>query len=370
MIASHTGRPLKALAICAVMLATLGAALAEEPVFKVGVTARDFVPPEPYDWRGAKTHVLRTTIWYPAITDAREEPQWVGPPVVPFFSAGSAARDAKPAGGLRRPLVLLSHGFGGMASNLAWLGVALASHGFIAVAVDHPGNNGLDDYTVEGYALMWLRATDLSAVLDAMLIDKTFGDKIDPLRIGAAGHSLGGYTVILLAGGMTDPGRLQAFCRSPAADTSCAPPADVSALGRKSLALLKSDPDYRQRYARFANSYRDERLRAVLAMAPGLAPAFIPESLARISIPVAIATGSADDITPPRSGAEALGKAIPHATMRTFPGAGHFAFVATCTSMGRIFVGAPCRDPVGVDRDFIHAETSRFAIDFFSANLR
>lgn len=361
---------MKVLALCLVLLAASTGARADEAIFKVGVINREFVPPEPYEWRGARSHVLRTMIWYPAEADAHEQPQWIGPPLLSLFNAGSAARDAKPADGPRRPLVVLSHGFGGRVFNLAWLGTVLASRGFIAVAVDHPGNNGFEDLTVEGYALMWLRAVDLSAVTDAMLADTTFRDRIDPSRIGAAGHSLGGYTVILIAGGMTDPARLQAFCRSSDADSSCTPPGDVASLRQQSLARLKIDPDYQQRYGRFANSYRDERIRAVLAMAPGLGPAFVPESLAGISIPVAIATGDADEITPPGSGAEPLSRVIPHASMRVLPRAGHFVFVGTCTMIGRIFVRAACRDPAGIDRDVIHAETGRFALDFFTSALR
>jgi hypothetical protein len=69
-----------------------------------------------------------------------------------------------------------------MASGLAWLGTALAAHGFVAVAVNHPGNNALEDLTVEGFSLWWLRAVDLSAVIDAVLDDKTFGSQIDPAR--------------------------------------------------------------------------------------------------------------------------------------------------------------------------------------------
>lgn len=356
------------LALWLILLAAPSVACADDAVFKVGVTTRDLIPAEPYDWRGARTHALRTMIWYPAAADAREEPQWGGPPVVPFFSAGSAARDAVPAGGTRRPLILLSHGFGGTASDLAWLGAALAKHGFIAVAVNHPGNNGLEDYTVEGSSLGWLRAVDLSA-LDALLEDKTFGTVIDPARIGAAGHSFGGYTVIATAGGITDPTRVQAFCSSSAADALCAPAPDVMEMRRKSLVLLNSDFDFQRRYGRAGNSYRDDRIRAVFAMAPGLGPILTPESLAKISIPVAIVTGSADEIAPPASGAEALGKAIPHATLKRFPHAGHFVFIGTCTMAGRVFVRGICRDPDGTDRDAVHAETIRLARDFFTASL-
>src|SRR3984957_15526541 len=323
------------LALSLILFALIDVARAEA-VFKVGVTARDFIPTEPYDWRGAQTHALRVMIWYPAANDAREEPQWIGPSIVPFISAGSAARDAAPAAGPRRPLIVLSHGDGAMASALAWLGTALAAHGFVVVAVNHPGDNSLEDSTVDGLSLWWLRAVDLSAVIDAMLADKTFGSQIDPARIGAAGHSLGGYTVIAIAGGITNPAQLEAFCRSPAADVSCKPPPPASDRRQKLLARLSSDPDFRQRYSQAGKSYRDERIHAVFSMAPGLAPAFTPESLGKISIPVAIAAGSADEIVSSASNAEALAKAIPHATLKLFPHAGHFVFFDACTMAGRL----------------------------------
>jgi predicted dienelactone hydrolase len=361
---------MRSLALWLILLAAPNVAYADDIAFKVGVTTRDFIPAEPYDWRGAKTHALRTMIWYPAAAGTREKAQWIGPPVVPFFSAGSAARDAEPAEGALRPLILLSHGFGGTASDLAWLGAALAAHGFIAAAVNHPGNNGLEDRTAEGFSLMWLRAVDLGAVIDALLDDRTFGDRIDPVRIGAAGHSLGGYTVIAVAGGVTDPTRMQAFCRSSAADASCAPTQEISDLRQRTSLRLSSDPDFRQRYGKAEKSYRDRRVRAVFAMAPGLGPVFTPESLGDISIPVAIATGSADEVVPPASNAEALGKAIPHATLKLFPHAGHFVFFDTCTAVGRLFIRTVCRDPDGIDRDAVHADTIRLAGDYFTETLR
>jgi len=361
---------MRSLALSLVLLAAAIIPACADTVFKVGVSTRDFIPVEPYDWRGAKTHTLRAIIWYPAAAEAREETQWIGPPILPSYSAGSAARDAPHAVGPRRPLILLSHGFGGTASDLAWLGTALAAHGFIAVAVNHPGNNALEAYTVEGYSLMWLRAVDLGAVIDAVLNDKTFGNRIDPARIGAAGHSLGGYTVVAAAGGITDPARIQAFCRSTAADALCVPPPVISDMRQKSLARLSSDPDFRQRYSAAGNSYRDARVRAVLAMAPGLVPVFTPESLGNVSIPVAIVSGSADEITPPTSGAEALAKAIPRATLKLFPHAGHFVFFGTCTVVGSLFLRAGCGDPDGTDRNAVHAETITLALDFFTGNLR
>jgi predicted dienelactone hydrolase len=362
-------RRMKCLALSLVLLALVHTARADT-VFKVGVATRDFIPAEPYDWRGARTHALRAIIWYPAVADTREEPQWTGPRFVPFFSAGSAARDAALAAGPRRPLIVLSHGNGDRASSLGWLGTALAAHGFVVVAVNHPGNNALEDYTVEGFSLRWLRAVDLGAVIDAMLDDKTFGNQIDPARIGAAGHSLGGYSVLAAAGGITDPVRLEAFCRSPDADVSCKPAPPFSEMRQNTLARLNSDADFRQRYGAAGKSYRDERIHAVFAMAPGPGPTFTPESLGKISIPVAIAAGSADEIVPTASAAEALVKEIPHATLKLFQHAGHFVFIGSCTLVGRLFFRGICRDPDGIDREAVHAETIGLALDFFAANLR
>jgi predicted dienelactone hydrolase len=341
-----------------------------DAIYKVGVTTRDFIPAEPYDWRGAKTHALSAIIWYPAEDNAREEAQWTGPRIAPFFSTGAAARDAAPAAGSRRPLILLSHGNGGTGSDLAWLGTALAAHGLIAVAVNHPGNNALEDYTVEGFSLWWLRAVDLSALIDVVLDDRTLGPQIDPARIGAAGHSLGGYTVIAIAGGITNPAQLQEFCRSPAADASCKPPPPSPEMRQKTKARLSSDPDFRQRYGEADKSYRDERVHAVFALAPGLGQVFTADSLGKISIPVAIVAGSADEVVPPASSAESLAKAIPHTMLKVFQHAGHYVFVSTCTVGGRLLFRAVCGDPDGIERDAVHAETAGLVLGFFAANLR
>ena len=77
---------------------------------------------------------------------------------------------------------------------IAWLGRALASKGYIAAAVNHPGNNALEEYTAEGFLIWWERARDLTSVIDMLVGDSQFGRLIDRSRIGAAGFSLGGYT--------------------------------------------------------------------------------------------------------------------------------------------------------------------------------
>ena len=237
--------------------------------YKVGVANRTFVPDEPYSWRGAKTHALTAVIWYPAAPSSVEQPQWIGPPDRPLLSATRAAPDAALASGSSRfPLVALSHGTGGSARGMAWLGTALASLGYIAVAVNHPGNNAAEGYTTQGFAIWWERARDLSTAIDKMLADSTFGPRIDPKRIGAAGFSLGGYTMIELAGGRTDVDAFWAFCKSPRADGICRSPPEFPDLVEQWEQLAKTDAEYQSALKHASNSYRDPRVRAVFAMAP------------------------------------------------------------------------------------------------------
>src|SRR5580658_1952814 len=90
---------------------------------------------------------IRVTVWYPAAAGAEEASLDIGPPGKPLFRVGSDAQDAPFADARRRPVILFSHGFGGTARMMAWFGAPLARAGYIVIAVDHPGNNGLDKMT-------------------------------------------------------------------------------------------------------------------------------------------------------------------------------------------------------------------------------
>jgi predicted dienelactone hydrolase len=93
---------------------------------------------------------LRMTIWYPAVVAATEKTIVVGSADAPVFVAGRAAADAPWADTSMHPLVVLSHGFGGSARQMTWLGAPLARAGYVGVAVDHPGTNGVDGVTPQG----------------------------------------------------------------------------------------------------------------------------------------------------------------------------------------------------------------------------
>lgn len=350
-------------------LAVVLCASAAAQTFKVGVTNRSFLPGDAsYDWRGAKTHALMATIWYPADANTTETAQWVGDPDHPFASAGRAARDAAIAETPAKfPLILLSHGTGGSALMMAWLGTELARNGFIAVAVNHPGNNAVDGYTVEGFTLGWARAMDLSRVLDGMLADAQFGARIDAKRIGAAGFSLGGYTMMVVAGAVSSPidlEQLEQKCNAGLWDLLCSSPPEFPGLRQKATALAGRDSAYRAALQKSAESHRDPRIRAVFAIAP-VDLRLTKQSLGDISIPVEIVAGAGDPILSPASNAETLARSIPGAKLTIYPGGvGHYTFLATCTDAGKAQNPGLCADARDVDRDTVHGVTVRKAVAF------
>jgi len=347
-----------------------------QPLFHVGVSNRAFLQNNiSYDWRGAKTQALLTTIWYPADDQVKETPQWVGDPDHPFASAGRAARDGAVAGTPEKfPLILLSHGTGGSALMMAWLGTKLAARGYIAAAVDHPGNNAVDGYTVQGFTLGWERAVDLSRVLDQMLADHRFGPRIDSNRIGAAGFSLGGYTMMVLAGAVATPidvQKLEQECSTGKVwDLMCYSPPEFPDLTRKAMALSRTDYGYRAALQQSSQPHRDTRVRAVFAIAP-VDLRLTSQSLAAISIPVQIVVGASDPIAVPKDNALVLAHSIPGAKLSIFPGGvGHYTFLDTGTESGKeqrpdFFV-----DKTAVNRDAVHARTARKAVAFFDSALK
>ncbi len=339
--------------------------------FKVGMAFLTFTPKEPYNWRGAKTHALLATVWYPAAADAAERAIEI-PGLSQLFVLGNAAQDAKLASAPAKfPMILLSHGTGGSALQMAWLGTALAAQGYVAVAVNHPGNNATEAYTALGFSTWWERARDLSVAIDSMLADPRFGARIDPKRIGAAGFSLGGYTMIEIAGGITDPKAFMAFCASPSADLICKSPPEFPTLIEDFVRLSNTDAEFQAALGHASDSFRDTRVRAVFAMAPAIGPAFRAASLTQITIPVRIVAGQGDTNVPIESSARYFAANIPGAKLTIFPGnVGHYQFLDSCTNAGRKTLSLLCTDGEGVDRDAIHAKTAGLAVEFFKETLK
>jgi len=160
----------------------------------------------------ARDRALTADVWYPVdqgVTAEKSIYQFI--PGIELASL-TALADAPASAAGPFPLVVYSHGSGGLRYIASWFTEALASHGFVVVAVDHSGNTALDQVTGAGTprpvnALN--RVQDVQYLITAMLgISATPGEPLsntmDPERIGVTGHSFGGFTTLGTAGGYSN----------------------------------------------------------------------------------------------------------------------------------------------------------------------
>ncbi|HYB53221.1 MAG TPA: alpha/beta hydrolase [Thermoanaerobaculia bacterium] len=114
-----------------------------------------------------------------------------------------------------KPVIIFSHGFHGCGTQSRFLTEALAANGYIVFAPNHR------DATCSGGASRWSeepsmpfaqpalwneasfrdRGEDIRRLIQALGQDPRWDRSVDWQRLALAGHSLGGYTVLGLAGG-------------------------------------------------------------------------------------------------------------------------------------------------------------------------
>jgi hypothetical protein len=216
-----------------------------------------------------------------------------------------------------------------------------------------------------------VRPRDLSVLIDKLLSDPFSRPHIDANRIGAAGHSSGGVTVLELAGAIFDPNQIQAFCKTRVADPNCDPPLIIRDQLEKFAELTKTDPVVEASLKLSNLPYNDPRVKAVFAMAPAIGVGHTDASLRAIRIPVYIVAGRADDISPLPTNAERFANLIPTATLTVLPGmVGHATFGSLCTPAGLKDTGWVCHDEDGVNRALVHEQVEQLSLSFFKALLR
>jgi pimeloyl-ACP methyl ester carboxylesterase len=112
----------------------------------------------------------------------------------------------------KEPVIIFSHGFHGCATQSRFLMEAFASAGYLVFAPNHrdatcDGGRDLGGPKVAfRRPELWNDTTyrdreeDLRRLIHAIGSDERFGARADLSRLGLSGHSLGGYTVLGLAG--------------------------------------------------------------------------------------------------------------------------------------------------------------------------
>jgi predicted dienelactone hydrolase len=290
---------------------------------------------------------IPVTLYYP--TQAAERSIAMGP-----FLAHVAPQAAPDAA--FRGLIVISHGLGGSELTHESLAEALARRGYLVAALRHPGDNWQDHSLIARGPAAYLdeRARHVSRVLDALLGDPQWSDRVATdargPRVGALGHSAGGYTVLALAGGRFDLARLRAHCDAHRAEDPIfcrrrgpaePPPVDTSSLA-------------------------DPRVRAIVALAP-VGAVFDPGSLERITIPAAIYVAEKDRFLVPRFHGEWVAAHMPRAALHVVPNAWHFAFVDTPSMPIPSDDGDLRDDPPGFDRPAFLRQLQSEVPDFFDA---
>jgi predicted dienelactone hydrolase len=235
------------------------------------------------------------------------------------------------------PIILFSHGSGGVRFQSTHLTVALASHGYVVFAPDHQGNtlrdllNAAEIVPAEFLESYLDRAEDLQFLLDWLERgdDKQIVEISDLSRVGAIGHSFGSLTAVRLAG-------------------------------------------------------LDSRIDVSIAQAPaGYLATWLDvgKPITEIGVPVMLQVAGLDRTLPPDAHAETLWKELPRPRYRVdFPTGGHFTFSDLCrlelakvADAAGIDVGNVLEDGCGEENivpEVAFPLIRRTAIGLFNAVLR
>lgn len=234
---------------------------------------------------------LHTMVWYPADVAVDAEPYvYLDDPLVGSLSFTAVLDAAIVREDGPYQVIAFSHGNGGVNYQSVFMTELLASHGYIVVSPDHPGNT-LFDYNPTSLVTGWFtRPLDISAVLDEMerqndASTSRFRDLLDMEGgVGMTGHSFGGYTTLAVAG----------------ARVNLNPPAERCARARdpEACAVLKAARATHRPLNDGFLDLSDPRVIAAVPLAPlGWEP-FRAEGLAYLTVPLQLQGGLLDDTCP------------------------------------------------------------------------
>ena len=187
--------------------------------FPVGVTTLWLTDPE-RTLEDGSPRIIPVEVWYPAESDEGElrsyavadfvpeerlELEDIDPDDLPHITSSSLDAPAPDTAHGPYPLVVFSHGNGGMRVQSMFFTEYLASHGYVVAAPDHIGNT-LADLLIPGESSFSSTADSFLYRPDdiRMVVERLRGAS-DPAPIsdgdwGMSGHSLGAWTALHAAG--------------------------------------------------------------------------------------------------------------------------------------------------------------------------
>ncbi|MEH2183209.1 alpha/beta hydrolase [Nostoc sp.] len=195
---------------------------------------------------------------------------------------------------LDKPLIVFSHGFGSVRTDLRYLAEHLASHGYVVAALEHPGSNQANvNLTLQGKTRVMkpqeflYRPQDISFVLDELeklnqTANHPLQGKLATTNAMVVGYSFGGGTALALAGAELQLEHLKQRCKKNLS---------ILSLGENLQCIAQELPE---------NSYqlRDTRIKQAIALNPTTSLIFGETGLTKIQVPTIVLAGSADKTTP------------------------------------------------------------------------
>lgn len=291
---------------------------------------------------------LPLEIWFPAAS--ADETLWAYEDL--FTSAareGGVPDCAEP-----RPVVMFSHGNGGVRFQSWFFTEHLASHGYLVAAPDHVGNTAFDLGEVPHSRLIERRPLDIVAAYEHLLAraqnttDPLYGCVDPDAGYIMSGHSFGGFTTFALAG---------AALELEASRTLCA---DEGGWLCEDLETWAAEhPDQAELDG------ADDRVFAALPMSPAGYEVLVG-GLDRVEAPLMLLSGLDDTLTPWEAQAQRLYGGLPgRRALVGIAGAGHYSFSNACELLPAY---EDC-DPPYLPPAEVHALTNAAATAFLGTVL-
>ncbi|MDR5781327.1 dienelactone hydrolase [Caballeronia sp. LZ065] len=250
--------------------------------------------------------------------------------------------------GTALPLVVISHGHGGSRLGHHDLAEKLADAGFVVAAINHPGDTSSDMSRASEPSEFVERPMDIKRLIDYMLDSSPEAGTINAREIGFFGFSRGGYTGLVLAGGVPD---------FQHADIPCPDELPIC----RTIRQGKLPPQHWT---------RDVRIKAFVLADP--LDAFpTAATVEDISVPIQLWASEygGDGVLPQTT--PALSKLLPNTPeYHLVAGAAHFAFLAPCAPKQAARIPRLCVDEGGFDRVAFHARFNEDVLRFFQMRLR
>ncbi|MEH2324064.1 MAG: alpha/beta hydrolase [Nostoc sp.] len=193
-----------------------------------------------------------------------------------------------------KPVIVFSHGFMSVRTDLRYLAEHLASHGYVVAALEHPGSNEANtNLALQGKTRVMKpqeflnRPQDISFVLDELeklnqTANHPLQGKLATNKAMVIGYSFGGGTALALAGAELQLEHLKQRCKKNLA---------ILSLGEAMQCIAQQLPQ---------NTYqlRDTRIKQAIALNPTTSLIFGETGLTKVQVPTLILAGSADKTTP------------------------------------------------------------------------